>query len=144
MKAAAITAMLITLGCVAQSQQGQVRDMRSSNELLSRFTAEVKWIEPVGKRECQAVPIGKQVDLNWLVGIDILSIEKTAQLFDTKGERVLLVHSPARFFAPDSPERAVGQQYAIAVFGDLKDGVPRYEYAELKKDLCQATTTEAR
>ncbi len=109
----------------------QLKEARQ--EVACCFTARVKWIEMVGKRECEAIPLGMQFDLNWLVGIEILSIERSAKPFDKKGDVILAIHSPALFFAPQTAKNAVGKQYSFQVFGELKDGAPRYHYAELKE-----------
>ncbi len=62
-------------------------------------------------------------------------------MFDKKGEKILLIHSPALFFG-QSRKKVVGKRYSFKVFGELKDSVPRYASAEVtevkslpKKDL---------
>lgn len=129
----AIIALTVVLVQCAWAQEKPGADPRPAKEPLCCFTARVKWIEMVGKRECEAVPLGMQFDLNWLVGIEILSVEKPAKPFDKKGDKILAIHSPALFFAPQTTKKAIGMQYSIQVFGELKDGVPRYHYAELKE-----------
>jgi hypothetical protein len=102
----------------------------SPEEAVARFTAKVKWIEQIGKREANAMPIGR-IDLRWLLGIEILSVEKADQLFARKGEEILLIHSPALFCRESDQKKILGKQYSFKVFGELKDGVPRYYDAEV-------------
>ena len=125
----AIACALVLASC-ADAQQQRERRSPPAKEPLARFTAKVKWIEIIGKREGKAVPIGTQPELNWLVGIEILSIEKAAKLFNKKGEEILRIHSPAQFFG-QSRKKVVGKRYSFVVFGELKDGVPRYDSAEV-------------
>lgn len=102
-----------------------------SEEPIGRFVAEVKWIEMTGKRTATVVPVGV-VDLHWLVGIEILSIEKPAKHFDKKGQQVLLIHSPTLLFQEGSQTNILGKKYLFSVFGEIEDGVPHYEYAEAR------------
>ena len=111
-------------------------------EPLCRFTAKVEWIEMVGQREVKAVPIGTQFEMNWLVGIEILSIEKSAKPFEKKGKVVLLIHSPAMFFGQPA-KRVLGKQYAFEVFGEVKGGIPHYQYAEVKGKMSPKKGTYA-
>jgi hypothetical protein len=122
--------------CVAQQvvpvgQQSPQGEKQPPREPLCRFTAKVNWIEIVGKREVKAVPVGTQFKMNWLVGIDIISIEKAAKAFEKKGESVLLIHSPAIFF--QTAEKVIGKQYLFEIFGEVKGGTPRYDYADVKE-----------
>jgi len=107
-------------------------ELEAPKEPLCRFAAKVKWIDMVGKRVAEAVPVGSQFELNWLVGLDILSIEKAAKPFEKAGEKVLLIHSPAMFFGQPA-KKVIGKQFSFDIFGDLKDGLPRYNYAEVKE-----------
>lgn len=118
---------------------GHASEAKPVAEPMCCFTAKVKWIEPVGEREGKAVPIGTQPELNWLVGIEIRSIEKPAKAFDKKGERILMIHSPVLFFARPADE-VIGRQYSFKVFGEVKDSVPRYRYAELKEKKSRRTS----
>jgi hypothetical protein len=131
MKSIVIVAIALVLVGNAQGQQKGKGEAQVPEEPLCRFTAKVKWIEIVGNREGEAVPIGTQPELNWLVGIDILSIEKAAKLFDKKGEEMLLIHSPAMMFSGRPIKKVIGKQYSFKVFGELKDGAPRYSHAEV-------------
>lgn len=101
-------------------------------EPLARFNAKVKFIEIIGKREGTAVPVGTQFDLKWLVGIEITSVEKAAKPFEKKGDDILLIHSPSLFFG--KPEKKVlGREFSFKLFGEMKDGVPRFQHAEVKE-----------
>jgi hypothetical protein len=63
------------------------------------------------------------------VGVDILSIEKEAKLFDKKGHVVLLVHSPAKLFAGNA-EEPIGKKFLFKIEGVLRDGKPVYSFAQ--------------
>jgi len=126
-------ALALLLAAFAQPQQHEESQTLPAKELVARFVARVKWIEVIGKREGVAVPVGNQPELNWLVGIEILSIEKAAKLFDKKGEMILLIHSPALFFGQPK-KRILGKDYLFNVFGELKDGIPHYYDAEVKEE----------
>ena len=146
-----ITSLLLTLGlsfapivCIAAEQPKTAADTgkdcgkdtvgaKDPYELLCCFTAKVKWIEIAGRREAKVVPIGRR-DLRWLVGIEILSIEKPNKTFDKKGERILLVHSPATLIPyPRDYVVGSGRQFSFRVFGKMKEGVPRYRFAEVRE-----------
>lgn len=129
MKRIAVTAIVLMLVGFAHAQQQPDQRLPPPGEPLARFNGKVKWIEVMGRREAKAVPIGTH-DLNWLVGIEIVSIEKPAKPFDKKGEQTLLIHSPSQLFHQPSDEETVGKDYSFKIFGDLKDGIPRYTWAE--------------
>jgi hypothetical protein len=133
MRTVVAVALALMIATYAHAQQQRDSQTPPPEEPLARFTAKVKRIEIIGKRPGEAVPIGTQPELNWLVGIEILSVEKAAKLFDEKGEVVLRIHSPALFFRQSS-EQVVGKRYSFKVFGELKDGVPRYDHAEVKEE----------
>jgi hypothetical protein len=95
----------------------------------AHFTARVRWIEAIGKREAEMVPIG--VDPRWLVGIEILAIEKPADRFDKKGDAILAIHSPVRVFVDDR-EKTLGKLYDFKIVGFMRDGRPSYHHGEAK------------
>lgn len=99
-------------------------------KIEARFTATVRWIEMIGKREAEVVPI--EIVPMWLAEVEILSIEKAAKPFDKKGKMILAIHSPARLFM-EPAEDVPGKQYSFTVFGTLKDESPDYYGAEAKE-----------
>ena len=92
----------------------------------ARFVAQVEWIEQIGRREAKVVPIG--VDMRWLVGIKIQSIQQATPGFDKKGEVILAVHSPSRLLSQPY-ENATGKTFAFEVTGRMMNGRPDYSYA---------------
>jgi len=86
--------LVLVMNGYALGQQKREDGPQLPKKPLCQFTAKVKWIEIVGKRKGKAIPIGTQPELNWLVGIDILSIEKAARPFDKKARRYFLFIAP--------------------------------------------------
>jgi beta-lactamase regulating signal transducer with metallopeptidase domain len=97
----------------------------------ARFTAKVEWIEIEGKRKADAVPV--ENDPHWLLGIDILSVEKAERPFDKNGKAVLLIHSPARLFAGEEA-KAPGKTYLFKLFGKMRDGRPVFYSAQAEEN----------
>ncbi|MBN1912068.1 MAG: hypothetical protein JW818_20275 [Pirellulales bacterium] len=97
---------------------------------VAQFIAKVTWIEAVGKRKAKVVPIG--VDSRWLVGIDVLSIEKPGGTFAKKGAVVLAIHSPVRAFGEDR-EHIPGKIYQFNVSGTMSAGRPSYHTVETRE-----------
>jgi hypothetical protein len=128
---------VLLLACVQQVlaaassrplEQVTVEAPPKDSPIEARFVAEVKWIEMIGKREATVVPIG--VDVRWLVGIEIRSIEKAAQNFERKGHVVLAIHSPVRLFRKPR-EQVPGKSYSFKVSGRVRDGRPAYHHAQV-------------
>lgn len=92
-----------------------------------QFIGKVLWIKMNDNWEGIAVPIG--IDPNWLVAIDILSLEKPFRPFTEKGQAVLLVHSPTLLLADPSNDR-LGKTYRFTITGVLRDGKPNYHFAQ--------------
>jgi len=133
MKAIGIFAVALALSSYAQAQQkreGETPPPSKEREIVARFTAKVEWIEPAGEREADVVPIG--FDAHWLVGIEILSTEKSVKPFNKKGKIILLIHSPAMLFAGD--EKAPGKMYSFKVFGEMRKGHPEFGFAEAQEN----------
>jgi hypothetical protein len=101
------------------------------SKVEARFTAKVEWIELEGNRDSDVVPVG--FDAHFLVGIEILSVEKAAKHFDKKGKVVLLIHSPAILFHGVEREKVPGRVYLFKVFGDMSNGRPHFGYAETEE-----------
>jgi len=75
-------------------------------------------------------------DPHWLVGIEILSVEKPEKPFDKNGKVVLLIHSPARLFAGE--EKAPGKTYLFKVPGTMRNGRPVFYsawYSESRQEV---------
>jgi hypothetical protein len=91
-------ALAVTVGRAAEPSSEQPKAGAESGKVkvaektpdkpLCCFTAKVKWIKLEGEWEGDAVPIGRHIDMHWLVGLDISSIEKPGEEFEKKGERV--------------------------------------------------------
>jgi hypothetical protein len=96
-----------------------------------RFTAKVNWIETIGKRDAEAIPIG--ADVRWLIGIDVLSVEKAGGQFGKKGPLILAVHSPVKVFREDR-ENVPGKVYEFRISGFMSDGRPTYSMAEAQEE----------
>jgi len=96
----------------------------------AQFTARVRWIETIGRRNAEVVPIG--VDPRWVVGIEILSIQKPADRFDKKGDTILAIHNPVRVFLDDR-EKTLGKLYEFKTVGFLHDGRPTYLRVEAQE-----------
>ena len=90
---------------------------------VARFTATVKWIEPIGGRAATVVPIG--VDPRWLVAVEVLSAEKVTESFPKKGGVILAIHSPINVFQTPAEELS-GRSYVLEVDGYEHEGVWRY------------------
>lgn len=93
----------------------------------ARFTAKVRWIEPIGSREAKVIPIG--VDPRWLVGVEILSIEKPVERLDRKCDAILAIHSPVKTFLAER-EKIPGKVYVFSISGVMRDGRPACYGAE--------------
>ena len=119
---------LLIAGNVDGTQEQQNRQATPPRDPLACFVARVKWVEVVGTRDGQVVPIGV-LDLNWVVGLDIVAIEKPAKSLDKKGELMLLIHSPAILFGRPG-EESVGKEFYFRVFGKMEDNELSYRYAE--------------
>lgn len=124
------TALAVVLLLIAQASAESQTPV--PKEPLAQFAAKVKFIEVIGKREGEAVPVGTQFDLNWLVGIEITSIEKAAKPIEKKGNEMLLIHSPSLFFGKPA-KKVVGKQFSFKLFGEVKDGGPYFHYAEVEE-----------
>ncbi len=109
---------------------GEIQVHSPYKTIEARFNAKVEWIEMAGKRDAEVVPIG--IDAHWLVGIEILSIEKSAKPFDKKGKEILLIHSPAILFAGD--EKAPGETYSFKVLGNMRNGRPEFYCVEAQEN----------
>lgn len=122
-------AIALALAAVAHAQA----EDRTSKEPLACFTAKVKFIEIVGKREGRAIPVGTQFDMNWLVGLEIKSVEKAAKPLEKKGDEILLIHSPALLFGQPK-NKVVGKQFSFKLFGEMKNGAADFQSAEVKEE----------
>lgn len=98
---------------------------RRQSALDAHFTATIKWIEVIGKRE--ATIAFAEPDARWLIAIDIASIEKPSALFDKPGEVILAIHSPAKLLAR-SGESAPGTSYDFQLGGEVREGKPVYQW----------------
>ena len=104
---------------------GAARRESAPLQLEARFTATIKWVEILGKREARAAFMDH--DARWLVAVEIASIEKSSPLFDRTAEVILAVHSPARLLAR-SGESAAGKSYRFRLGGEIRQGKPVYDW----------------
>ena len=73
-------------------------------------------------------------DARFLVGIEILSLEKPAKPLDKKGKIVLAIHSPAVMFRGEE-DNAPGKTYSFKVFGKMRNGRAEFYYAEAEEKM---------
>lgn len=95
--------------------------------LEARFTARIKWIELIGKREINVLIA--EADARWLVAIEIRTIERPGILLDTPGEIILAIHSPARLLAR-SEKTAPEKSYGFQVRGEVREGKSVYYWVQ--------------
>jgi hypothetical protein len=108
-------------------------DAKSAIE--ARFTARVhavKMLYAQGDYSYREAVVLAQLDANWRVELDIVSIEKPQPLFDKPRKLTLVVHSPVMLLHTPG-EEARDRLYAFTVSGDLKEGKLRYNWAEARE-----------